>query len=123
MIFIIVFPLVYNLLKIRNPFFVPYIEPYISTEGVDLLPWSSSCCTSMFLWWPRTDKTNTSSSYSFFPFLAATTVECKMRADQRVTPSATSLLDDSKSKHTGPLTTITLWPLPNTFPPCSRETL
>lgn len=48
----------------------------------------------------------------FVTFLAATTVECKMRADQWV---ATSLLDDSKSKHTGPLTTITLWPLPNTF--------
>ena len=66
MIFIMVFSLVYNLLKIRDLVFLPFIETFISTEGVDPLPWGSPCCTSMFLRWPRKDKTNTSSSYSFF---------------------------------------------------------
>lgn len=56
--FISMFSLVYNHLKIRIMFSSDQNEPFISTKGANPLPWGSKCCSPIFLQQPRMDKSS-----------------------------------------------------------------
>ncbi len=74
-IFINMFSLMYNPLKVRIIVFYylklnDYLQrPIMSTEGAGPLSQSLQCCTTMFLWKPRTDKPNADSKAFFMCFL------------------------------------------------------